>query len=222
MNMYIYPDCMEIELGIRLLISCICGFLVGMERTKNQKVAGIRTYIIVAMGATIFTMVSKYGFLDAVGGGVRVDVSRVACNIVTGVSFLGAGTIFVRGNRITGLTTAAGIWVMAAIGMAMGNGMYVIGGVATGLVLIIQCLLKHPKFKSFTVKVPGHLTVTMDDKMKSLDKLEKVLEAYKIIISTTHIKRHKDNTLTYDFQIQMPEYEAWKKWLKGHAEDLYL
>ena len=118
----------------------LCGGVAGFERTKHQKAAGLRTYIIVAVGAALFTIASKYGFLDVVHNGIRLDVSRVACNIVTGVGFLGAGTIFMYGNQIRGLVTSAGIWVMAAVGMAVGAGMYVLAIIATAITVVIQSI----------------------------------------------------------------------------------
>ena len=87
-------DSLNFEFIFRCLLAGLCGGVAGFERTKHQKAAGLRTYIIVAVGAALFTIASKYGFLDVVHNGIRLDVSRVACNIVTGVGFLGAGTIF--------------------------------------------------------------------------------------------------------------------------------
>ena len=205
MTFYIFENNLEAEMICRMLIACICGIAVGFERTKHQKAAGVRTYLIVAVGATIFTMVSKYGFLEMVGDGQRVDVARVASNIVTGVGFLGAGTIFLRGNRITGLTTSAGIWAMAAIGMAFGNGMYIIAIVATVLIIFVQITLQHQRFAHLNVRTSGRITVSMDDKMKTLETLEAVLQEEKIEIETTHIKRNKENNVTYTFGVLMPE-----------------
>ena len=85
-------------------------------------------------------------FLDVVHNGIRLDVSRVACNIVTGVGFLGAGTIFMYGNQIRGLVTSAGIWVMAAVGMAVGAGMYVLAIIATAITVVIQSMLSNKYF----------------------------------------------------------------------------
>lgn len=205
MIMYVFKDNMELEMLFRMLSACLCGLAVGYERTRHQKSAGIRTYIIVAVGAAVFTMVSKYGFLDVLGDGQKVDVSRVACNIVTGVGFLGAGTIFFRGNRIMGLATSAGIWTMAAIGMAIGNGMYIVAGVATGLLVLVQTTLQQPRWIRFGAKIPGKIIVCMDDKMKTLERLEQVLKEHKISISTSHMKRHKDHAVTYTFSVLMPE-----------------
>lgn len=132
------------ELILRLLLACLCGCIIGVERSFRQKEAGIRTHIILALGAALMMIVSKYGFHDVAEWGldsIKADASRIASNIVTGISFLGAGVIFVRGGSIKGLTTAAGIWATAGIGMAIGAGMYTIGIVATIALLLIQYLL---------------------------------------------------------------------------------
>ena len=114
-----------LELMLRITIACVCGALIGMERTIRLKEAGIRTHTIVALGAALMMIVSKYGFLDAVRYQGNFDASRIASCVVTGISFLGAGVIFVRGNSIKGLTTAAGIWATAGIGLALGAGLYI-------------------------------------------------------------------------------------------------
>lgn len=126
-------------LVIRIILAGICGGIIGVERTLRQKDAGFRTHIIVAMGAALMVIISKYGFLDIVFlDSVQVDVSRVASNIITGISFLGAGMIFVKGISIKGLTTAAGIWVTAAVGMAMGAGLYIVALISVFLLLLVQ------------------------------------------------------------------------------------
>ncbi len=122
---------------IRVVVACLCGGLIGLERTKRLKEAGIRTHIIVALGATLIMVVSKYGFSDVVGA----DASRIASNVITGDSFLGAGVIFVRGGSVKGLTTAAGIWATAAIGLALGAGMYTVGVLCTALMILLQIAL---------------------------------------------------------------------------------
>ena len=190
------------SLNFEFIFRCL---LAGFERTKHQKAAGLRTYIIVAVGAALFTIASKYGFLDVVHNGIRLDVSRVACNIVTGVGFLGAGTIFMYGNQIRGLVTSAGIWVMAAVGMAVGAGMYVLAIIATAITVVIQSMLSNKYFSYLDVKVPGRLRVCMDSETKSLEKLEKILSDKKIDIRSSNMKRRKDEYITYIFGISMPE-----------------
>lgn len=139
---------------VRLLVSCACGFAVGFERqnhirAEHRKSAGMRTHMIVCVASAAMMLISKYGFFDVLANGdnVRVDVSRVAAGIVTGVSFLGAGTIFVRKESINGLTTAAGIWAVAAVGMAIGCGMYTVGITLTILITLIQELFRINMYK---------------------------------------------------------------------------
>ena len=122
------PD--TIELIARLVISGVLGGLVGAEREYRAKEAGIRTHLLVAIGAALMMIISRWGF-DGQG-----DPSRVAAQIVSGIGFIGAGAIMVNRRAIHGLTTAAGIWVAAGIGMAIASGMYVVGVAATILSLL--------------------------------------------------------------------------------------
>ena len=130
---------------VRLLLASVCGFAIGIERTNRLKDAGMRTHLIVCMGAALMMLVSKYGFFDVsvMGEFFKADVSRIASNVVSGVGFLGAGIIFVRNRSITGLTTAAGIWATAGIGLAMGAGLYVIAIAGTVIVITAQSLLHN-------------------------------------------------------------------------------
>ncbi|HXW82198.1 MAG TPA: MgtC/SapB family protein, partial [Acidimicrobiales bacterium] len=123
-----------VELGLAFVLSA----LVGFERELRQKSAGLRTHTLVGVGAALFMLISKYGFSDVlVPGRVIVDPSRVAAQIVTGVGFLGAGIIFVRRDSVRGLTTAASIWVTAAIGAAAGAGLPVLAVVATAAYFVV-------------------------------------------------------------------------------------
>ena len=118
------------ELLIRVLAAGLCGALIGLERGIRQKEAGIRTHCIVALGAALLMIISKYAFGDMVEGimGSKVaDPTRVASQAITAIAFLGAGVIYRHGNVVKGLTTAAGVWATAAIGLAIGAGLYTIG-----------------------------------------------------------------------------------------------
>lgn len=115
--------------------------LIGIERERHHKSAGFRTHILVGLGAALFTLVSIYGFSDALGPHVSFDPSRIAAQIVTGIGFLGAGVIFVRQNMVNGLTTAASIWMTAAIGMASGAGMVLIAILGTALHLLTVSIM---------------------------------------------------------------------------------
>jgi putative Mg2+ transporter-C (MgtC) family protein len=125
----------EYEAIIRLLFAAALGAAIGFQREKAGKPAGLRTHSLIGLGAALFTVVSTHKF------GVMFDASRVAAGVVTGIGFLGAGAI-IRGDQgiVAGLTTAATIWAVAAIGLAAGTGLYILAAVTAGLVLIILCL----------------------------------------------------------------------------------
>ena len=134
----------NLEFLIRLLLSATLGALIGLERSKRQKEAGVRTHCIIACTAALFMILSKYAFVElAIGeSGLRgADPARIAAQVVSGISFLGAGVIFKNGNSIRGLTTAAGMWGTAAIGMAVGAGMYWLGLIEAAILVAIQIIL---------------------------------------------------------------------------------
>ncbi len=129
----------ELDLILRIFVAALLGGAIGLEREYRSKEAGFRTHILVALGSALFMVVSAYGFEEAVAlPGHRLDVSRVAAQVVSGIGFIGAGTIIFRKseNIVSGLTTAAGVWVVAAIGLACGGGMYKVAIASTFLVLI--------------------------------------------------------------------------------------
>lgn len=120
------------------MLATVLGMIVGFERLHAHKPAGLRTHMLVCIGAALFTVISIYGF------GSGSDPSRVAAGIVTGIGFLGAGAIIhAQDGGLHGLTTASSIWAVAAIGMAAGTGMYIVAAVATGIVLVVLYVLKR-------------------------------------------------------------------------------
>ena len=133
----------NLEFFIRIVLAAILGALVGLERSKRQKEAGVRTHCIIACTSALFMILSKYAFVDLVGvDGLRgADPARIAAQVVSGISFLGAGVIFKNGNSIRGLTTAAGMWGTAAVGMAIGAGMYWVGLIEAAVLVGIQIVL---------------------------------------------------------------------------------
>ena len=120
----------NLELIVQLVVAGVLGGLIGAEREYRAKVAGTRTHLLVALGAALMMIVSRYGF------GGQGDPSRVAAQIVSGIGFIGAGAIMVHRQAVHGLTTAAGIWVAAGIGMAVASGLYVVSVAATILSLV--------------------------------------------------------------------------------------
>ncbi len=172
---------------LRIMLAAICGGFVGFERSKRQKDAGIRTHIIVALGSALVMIVSKYAFGDlALSENLRVDASRIASNVVTGVSFLGAGVIFVKEQSIRGLTTAAGIWATAGLGLAIGGGLYIVGIACTVLLFVIQTLLHKygSKLEGNTSKV---LYVEVDGNGNHPFEIGAVINRYNSTLHTLEI-----------------------------------
>ena len=125
------------ELMLRLLVAGLCGGVIGIDRTYREKEAGLRTHFLVAVGSALFMIISQYGFGDLCGSvDAKYDGSRVAAQIVSGIGFIGAGTIIFHKRMIRGLTTAAGLWTASGIGMAVGGGLYIIAAAATVLTLV--------------------------------------------------------------------------------------
>ena len=130
-------DMIIMDFILRILVAALLGGAIGLERGFRAKEAGFRTHFLVALGSAVFMILSAHGFGDVqLSESQRLDVSRIAAQVVSGIGFIGAGTIIFQRQAVHGLTTAAGLWVTASIGMAAGAGMYVIAGFTTLLVLI--------------------------------------------------------------------------------------
>ncbi len=129
------------ELAFQIILSAFLGAAIGFEREYRRKSAGLRTYTLVAVGATLFTMVSVHGFLGFPGG-EGVDISRIASQVVIGIGFIAAGLIFLKEDKVQGLTTAAGIWIVAALGMTTALGLYSLAIFSTFLTLIVLVFLR--------------------------------------------------------------------------------
>lgn len=140
---------------VRMLIAIVCGLAIGIERKSRSKEAGIRTHAIVSLASCLFMILSKYLtaplFSDITGSVFDGDATRIASQVVTGIGFLGAGIIMYRRDVMHGLTTAAGVWATAAIGMAIGGGFVVTGVCATAMILLLQ-LIFHLPIKAFTTR----------------------------------------------------------------------
>ena len=200
-----------LEYILRIVCAGACGILVGLERQYRSKEAGIRTHFMVACGAALMMVISKYAFTDIITGAaigmadVRLDPSRVASTIVSGVGFLGAGTIFVHKNTITGLTTAAGLWATAGIGMAFGSGMYVIG-FATSAIMILSQLLLHMNFKFLRGSRLKKLTIFAVEDENYQQIMTEFLSAKKIRVQDTRVKKTEDGHRDYTFIIDAPSH----------------
>ncbi len=185
-----------LSISLRLLLSLALGFAIGFERKMRFKEAGIRTHTIVCMASCLYMLISMYAFSGA-------DTSRVAAQIVSGIGFIGAGMIFYHKEVVHGLTTAAGIWATAAIGMAAGAGWYIVSTIATGLIILVQCIM-HLRFKVFHSRKFVKINIVFKDadgsvgeKVKqvfSIERFNKISArkenneiVYSVIISTDHV-----------------------------------
>ncbi len=130
-----------VEIMYRITLAAFLGMMIGLEREHRRKPAGLRTYTLVALGATLFSVLSGSGFQSVLGTS-SFDPSRIASQVVVGIGFIGGGLIFLKGDKMEGLTTAAGLWATAAIGMAIGFGFYAVGIYASFLVLVTLSVLR--------------------------------------------------------------------------------
>lgn len=151
---------------LRLGVAAVLGGVIGLERELDEKAAGLRTHMLVSAGSALFTLVSAYGFAGILGESgpqvlVRLDPSRIAAQIVTGVGFLGAGVIFRQGFSIRGLTTAASLWVVAAVGMAAGAGFWQGAVIATGVGLVSLRPLEWLKARAISQRAATRLWVEL-------------------------------------------------------------
>jgi len=167
----------EWQILLRLLSAAVLGGLVGLERERSQHAAGLRTHIMVCLGSCLMMLLSIYGFALFVNElNVRVDPARLAAAVITGVGFLGAGTILQTGRSVTGLTTAASVWVTAAIGLGVGAGFYFAAAVSTLLVLFVLWALNKLERKLFRRKSERLIVVRVDDRPGLMQKLRETVE----------------------------------------------
>lgn len=192
------------EYMLRVFLAALLGGLIGLERSRRQKEAGIRTHVIVALGAALFVIISKYGFLDLLTTeGIDIDPTRVASNIVTGVSFLGAGVIFVKNASIRGLTTAAGIWATAGVGSALGAGMYTMGVFAALLIILLQGLL-HSGLNHLEGQGINQLEMRVRYSQGVTVRLRQQLAEHHMAIEYFRIRKSNENVLTCSLAVRMP------------------
>ena len=195
----------------RVIIAGICGIIIGYERKSRAKEAGIRTHFIVASAAALIMIVSKYGFFDLIaqavaeGVEVKLDPSRIASCIVSGVGFLGAGMIFVQKYTIKGLTTAAGIWATAGIGMAIGAGLYLTGIIFTVIIFFAQIIL-HKDSKLLMVRHMKILKVLGVEKQGYIRELKRTLAAHDVVIDDYDVSRnYETNNFDYVITVEVPK-----------------
>ncbi|CAG4885819.1 MgtC/SapB family protein [Paraburkholderia saeva] len=153
----------NIELVSRLVFAAALGSVIGFERERLSWAAGLRTHMLVCVGSALIMIVSAFGFADVLGGDhIVLDPSRMAAQVVSGIGFLGAGSILLRGEIVRGLTTAASLWSVAAIGLAVGGGLYTAAIAATLIILVILAGIKPIERRFITVKQRRQITMLVE------------------------------------------------------------
>jgi putative Mg2+ transporter-C (MgtC) family protein len=159
------PELHFAEVVLRVVLAGVFGGAIGAEREIREREAGLRTHMLVSIGAALFTLVSAYGFSDfhfSNASGITYDPTRIAAQVVTGIGFLGAGAIIRQGLSVRGLTTAASLWVVAAIGIATGAGYYSAALITTVVVLVSLWPLRIIAFRLFERVRPGELRLEVE------------------------------------------------------------
>lgn len=205
----------NLEFFMRLLAALILGFMLGLERELTNKYAGLRTHILVTLGACVFTLLSIYGFPTFANGdnviidqatGIR-DSARVAAQIVTGIGFIGAGTVLRNGPMVFGLTTAATLWIAASIGMACGTGMYDVAIISTVLSVAVLTLIRifERQILPASVKRVGRYKITMycniEDTKKIYDYLVSKVDDMRDFTTKKLIENPEKSKVSSSFEI---------------------
>ncbi|MBP5496381.1 MAG: MgtC/SapB family protein [Bacteroidales bacterium] len=200
------------EFVLRLLAATAMGAAIGLEREYHAKEAGLRTHLLVALGSCLFMILSIYGFDFMLGREhVSFDPSRIAAQVVTGIGFIGAGTIIFQKQVVRGLTTAAGLWVTAAIGLACGNGMYWVALIATVIVLVSLGLINL--YVPYFSQKERQVTFLVED----YTVLTEILESLrKEKITVLNYEMHKDaeennGKMLVSIEIRMKRYDNFKE-----------
>jgi putative Mg2+ transporter-C (MgtC) family protein len=190
------------QIVIRLLLASILGGVIGFERERLDWAAGLRTHMLVCVGAALAMIVSSFGFHDVLGQpNIVLDPSRIAAQVVSGIGFLGAGTImFLRHEVIRGLTTAAGLWTVAAIGLTVGAGLYYTGIIATVIVLVVLAGLRPVERRFFRKRAGRRIVVSCSHEDGAVQDVMTALRDFGVEVASMVISRNADEGLD---QIQL-------------------
>ncbi len=175
----------ETTLIIRIIIAALFGGLIGLEREYHGQPAGLRTHIILSLGACIAMCIS----INSSYYGTQGDVERIAAQVVSGVGFLGAGAIFKYGGGVRGLTTAASIWTTAMIGMSTGSGLILMAAVCTGLVLFTLIIMNSFEKSFIHEKITRTIVIKGNDHPRFLEEIEKHMQKFKISVKSTSFSK---------------------------------
>jgi len=194
------------EIALRLGTATVLAGLVGLDRERRESSAGMRTHALVGMSACLLMIVSAFGFADILGtANVVLDPSRIAAQVVTGIGFLGAGTIIARGSFVRGLTTAASVWSVAAIGLAVGGGMYWAGVVATVISLILLAVMRPVERRLDRRWRKQTVNALYDAKTASLDGVLEALRRINLNAIQVTVEKQPDG-IHHQVQITLDEH----------------
>jgi putative Mg2+ transporter-C (MgtC) family protein len=200
---------MIMDLTLRLFIAAFLGGIIGLEREKHGRPAGLRTHILVALGSALTMIVSLHLYdifkiYNTSNYASGVDPSRVASLVMTGIGFIGAGTIIQSRGSIWGLTTAACLWVSAALGLAVGCGHYIPAVIATLISMATLLLLKIPVESRLQKDWYQHIDIEMEDRKDGLEDLKGIFKGYDAnILKVNFVKQIPDNDITYNFSLRL-------------------
>jgi putative Mg2+ transporter-C (MgtC) family protein len=190
------------ELLSRLVLAALLGSVIGFERERMNWAAGLRTHMLVCVGASLMMLVSAFGFADVLGTkNVVLDPSRVAAQVVSGIGFLGAGSILMRGEIVRGLTTAASLWSVAGIGLAVGGGMYTAAIGATVIIFIILAGVKPLERRFISVKQQRNITLLAERGRVSLDSVHNALGTGSVRVKQFIVQQSEDDPELDEVQI---------------------
>ncbi|HRP69552.1 MAG TPA: MgtC/SapB family protein [Turneriella sp.] len=201
------------EIILRLFLASLLGAIIGLERERKDWAAGMRTHMLVCLGSALAMLVSTYGFNDVLKNEhIALDPSRVAAQVISGIGFIGAGTIlFLKDGVVRGLTTASGLWTVAAIGLAAGGGMYFAAAVATALGLVILWVLA-PIERRLSERLKGkNVRIVMSNAMSPSQILSTLVVKNKTPVSHFSFEKEGDN---YIVDVRFHD-ESPTKWIKA-------
>ena len=198
-----------LDFFVRIVLACGCGAVIGVERSHRLKEAGVRTHLLVCCTAALVIIISKYGFADLINEkgaeffGVRgADPARIAAQVVSAISFLCAGVIFKQGSMIKGLTTAAGLWATAGIGLALGAGMFPLGIFTTVMVLLTQIIMHRLPIMNDHYQ-NNHIEITVADDASFRSALTQQLKDWHAQVIENSITLNQDGTTSYSIVVKM-------------------
>lgn len=191
---------------VRLLLSMLLGSLIGMERKRKGQMAGIRTFALISMGATLAMLLSIYvpqEYLGLKNG----DPGRIAAQVITGIGFLGAGTIIQMKGSVRGLTTVAGIWIVAIVGMAVGVGMYLIAVITTALVLFVLLVLENIERRVNVGSESRIIRLKLTGVLSDIAPYAEVLKKHQVVLTNYYVEYdYQENTTRLNLIVLLREH----------------